>query len=199
MVDPSLAEVPTARAWAGLRPWASFDLPVLGPVLRRGGAFFMRRSFKGNALYSVVFKEYMAQLIDQGALIGLLGRRALRNDDCRDLCRQGLGLAIDDGPFLPILLVRLGDGVEIDIRRKAAHRLEFVPHLHPVELEQIEGELAEKAVDGGLWVLRPETIGYAVIRAIESVADRSDIRKDVGVIELQVVEHGNRWPVVHEL
>jgi glycerol-3-phosphate O-acyltransferase len=45
----------------------NLNLPVLGPLLRRGGAFFMRRSFKGNALYSVVFKEYMAQLIDQGA------------------------------------------------------------------------------------------------------------------------------------
>ncbi|HMM56005.1 MAG TPA: glycerol-3-phosphate 1-O-acyltransferase PlsB [Rudaea sp.] len=45
----------------------NLNLPVLGPLLRRGGAFFMRRSFKGNALYAVVFKEYMAQLIDQGA------------------------------------------------------------------------------------------------------------------------------------
>ena len=45
----------------------NLNLPVLGPLLRRGGAFFMRRSFKGNALYSTVFKEYMAQLIDRGA------------------------------------------------------------------------------------------------------------------------------------
>jgi glycerol-3-phosphate O-acyltransferase len=29
-------------------------------VLRRGGAFFARRSFKGNALYSAVFSEYVA-------------------------------------------------------------------------------------------------------------------------------------------
>lgn len=45
----------------------NLNMPVLGPLLRRGGAFFMRRSFKGNALYSVVFNEYMAQLIDRGA------------------------------------------------------------------------------------------------------------------------------------
>jgi len=44
----------------------NLNLPVLGTLLRRGGAFFQRRSFKGNALYSVVFKEYMAQLIDRG-------------------------------------------------------------------------------------------------------------------------------------
>ncbi len=44
----------------------NLDLPLIGPILRRGGAFFMRRSFKGNAMYSVVFKEYMSQLIDRG-------------------------------------------------------------------------------------------------------------------------------------
>jgi glycerol-3-phosphate O-acyltransferase len=44
----------------------NLDLPVIGPILRRGGAFFLRRSFKGNALYSVIFNEYVAQLIDRG-------------------------------------------------------------------------------------------------------------------------------------
>jgi len=47
----------------------NLNLPVIGPVLRRGGAFFLRRSFKGNALYSVVFNEYLAQLIDRGVPI----------------------------------------------------------------------------------------------------------------------------------
>ncbi|WP_425480251.1 glycerol-3-phosphate 1-O-acyltransferase PlsB [Dyella monticola] len=44
----------------------NLNLPLIGPILRRGGAFFLRRSFKGNALYSVVFNEYVAQLIDRG-------------------------------------------------------------------------------------------------------------------------------------
>jgi glycerol-3-phosphate O-acyltransferase len=44
----------------------NLNMPVIGPILRRGGAFFQRRTFKGNALYSVLFKEYMAQLIDRG-------------------------------------------------------------------------------------------------------------------------------------
>lgn len=44
----------------------NLNLPVVGPILRRGGAFFLRRSFKGNALYSVVFNEYLAQLVDRG-------------------------------------------------------------------------------------------------------------------------------------
>lgn len=37
-----------------------------GPVFRRGGAFFMRRSFRGNKLYSVVFREYLGWLFEQG-------------------------------------------------------------------------------------------------------------------------------------
>jgi glycerol-3-phosphate O-acyltransferase len=44
----------------------NLNLPVIGPILRRGGAFFLRRSFKGSALYSVVFNEYLAQLVDRG-------------------------------------------------------------------------------------------------------------------------------------
>lgn len=44
----------------------NLNLPGLGSLLRRGGAFFLRRSFKGNALYSVVFNEYMSQLIERG-------------------------------------------------------------------------------------------------------------------------------------
>ena len=30
-------------------------MPVIGRFLRKGGAFFLRRSFKGDALYAVVF------------------------------------------------------------------------------------------------------------------------------------------------
>ena len=47
----------------------NLNLPGIGPILRRGGAFFMRRSFTGNPLYSTVFKEYLAQLIDRGVPI----------------------------------------------------------------------------------------------------------------------------------
>ncbi len=37
-----------------------------GPIFRRGGAFFIRRSFKGNKLYSTVFREYLDQLFKRG-------------------------------------------------------------------------------------------------------------------------------------
>ncbi|MGH8060916.1 MAG: glycerol-3-phosphate 1-O-acyltransferase PlsB [Pseudoxanthomonas sp.] len=44
----------------------NLNLPVIGGLLRKGGAFFARRSFRGNALYSAVFREYMAQLVSGG-------------------------------------------------------------------------------------------------------------------------------------
>lgn len=37
-----------------------------GPIFRRGGAFFLRRSFAGNKLYSSVFREYLELLFNKG-------------------------------------------------------------------------------------------------------------------------------------
>lgn len=44
----------------------NLNLPIIGSVLRRGGAFFLRRSIRGNALYAAVFAEYVAQLVGEG-------------------------------------------------------------------------------------------------------------------------------------
>jgi glycerol-3-phosphate O-acyltransferase len=44
----------------------NLNLPVLGPILRRGGAFFLRRSFKGNRLYAAVFDAYLHQILVRG-------------------------------------------------------------------------------------------------------------------------------------
>jgi glycerol-3-phosphate O-acyltransferase len=38
----------------------------MGPLFRRGGAFFIRRSFRGAALYSRVFAEYIHTLLEEG-------------------------------------------------------------------------------------------------------------------------------------
>lgn len=38
----------------------------LGPIFRGSGAFFIRRSFKGAALYSKVFTEYIYKLLEEG-------------------------------------------------------------------------------------------------------------------------------------
>ncbi|MDO4450597.1 MAG: glycerol-3-phosphate 1-O-acyltransferase PlsB [Moraxella sp.] len=47
----------------------NLNIPIVGGLLRSGGAFFMRRSFKGNALYSTVFKEYLHTLMQRAAPI----------------------------------------------------------------------------------------------------------------------------------
>lgn len=44
----------------------NLNLPLIGALLRKGGAFFLRRSFKANALYSAVFTDYVTQLFRRG-------------------------------------------------------------------------------------------------------------------------------------
>ncbi|MBD3894761.1 glycerol-3-phosphate 1-O-acyltransferase PlsB [Halomonas sp. ML-15] len=44
----------------------NLDMPLIGGLLRRGGAFFLRRSFKDNRLYGAVFNEYLHRLITRG-------------------------------------------------------------------------------------------------------------------------------------
>ena len=41
-------------------------MPVIGRFLRKGGAFFMRRTFKGDALYAAVFKKYLGLMMARG-------------------------------------------------------------------------------------------------------------------------------------
>ena len=44
----------------------NLDFFPAGPIFRRGGAFFIRRSFRGNKLYSTVFREYLNRLFQKG-------------------------------------------------------------------------------------------------------------------------------------
>jgi glycerol-3-phosphate O-acyltransferase len=44
----------------------NLNIPVVGRFLRKGGAFFIRRSFAGNALYTVVFMKYLAAIMARG-------------------------------------------------------------------------------------------------------------------------------------
>jgi len=47
----------------------NLNLPVVGAILRRGGAFFLRRTFKGNRLYAAVFNAYLHQILIRGHAI----------------------------------------------------------------------------------------------------------------------------------
>jgi glycerol-3-phosphate O-acyltransferase len=44
----------------------NLNLPIVGRFLRKGGAFFIRRSFRGNTLYTVVFMKYLAAMMARG-------------------------------------------------------------------------------------------------------------------------------------
>jgi len=44
----------------------NLNIPVVGRYLRMGGAFFLRRSFKGSALYPAVFTRYLAVMMARG-------------------------------------------------------------------------------------------------------------------------------------
>jgi glycerol-3-phosphate O-acyltransferase len=44
----------------------NLNLPIVGRFLRKGGAFFIRRSFRGNALYTIVFMKYLAAMMARG-------------------------------------------------------------------------------------------------------------------------------------
>ena len=44
----------------------NLNMPVIGSFLRRGGAFFLRRSFGGNATYSAVFTRYLGAILARG-------------------------------------------------------------------------------------------------------------------------------------
>jgi glycerol-3-phosphate O-acyltransferase len=44
----------------------NLNMPIIGRILRRGGAFFLRRTFKGNRLYATVFNAYLNQILARG-------------------------------------------------------------------------------------------------------------------------------------
>jgi glycerol-3-phosphate O-acyltransferase len=45
---------------------ANLNLPIVGTILRGGGAFFLRRSFKDDNLYGEVFSAYVHEVLKRG-------------------------------------------------------------------------------------------------------------------------------------
>jgi len=45
---------------------SNLNIPFIGRILRGGGAFFIRRSFKDNPLYGAVMRAYVNQLVNLG-------------------------------------------------------------------------------------------------------------------------------------
>ena len=44
----------------------NLNLPVIGRLLRKGGAFYIRRSFRGSGLYPIVFMKYVDVMMNRG-------------------------------------------------------------------------------------------------------------------------------------
>ena len=47
----------------------NLNLPLIGPLLRRGGAFFLRRSFRAQPLYAAVFNQYVSLILSRGVAL----------------------------------------------------------------------------------------------------------------------------------
>ncbi|MEJ8566964.1 glycerol-3-phosphate 1-O-acyltransferase PlsB [Elongatibacter sediminis] len=47
----------------------NLNLPGVGRFLRKGGAFFVRRTFRSQKLYAAVFNEYLSRILAQGTSI----------------------------------------------------------------------------------------------------------------------------------
>jgi glycerol-3-phosphate O-acyltransferase len=47
----------------------NLNMPLVGPLLRRGGAFFLRRSFRSQPLYAAVFNQYVSLILSRGVAL----------------------------------------------------------------------------------------------------------------------------------
>jgi glycerol-3-phosphate O-acyltransferase len=95
---------------------ANLNFPLIGPILRRGGAFFLRRTFKGEPLYAAVFREYMHTMLAKGFPIAYFIEGG-RSRSGRTLLPKGglLGMTIESymrEHGRPLLLVPVYIGYE---------------------------------------------------------------------------------------
>ena len=94
----------------------NLNMPVIGAILRRGGAFYLRRSFKGNRLYAAVFSAYLRQILARGHSIEYFVEGG-RSRTGRLLTPKGGMLAMTVSSFmreprLPIVFVPVYFGYE---------------------------------------------------------------------------------------
>src|SRR5262245_18644213 len=123
---------------------ANLSFFPLGPVLRRAGAFFLRRSFGSDRLYTATFKAYVRKLVRDGVLPEFFPE----------------GGRSRTGKLLPAKLGLLGWEVEA-VLDGARNDLAFLPVA--IDYEKIvEGSSYGKELLGG--EKKPEDVG-ALIRA----------------------------------
>jgi glycerol-3-phosphate O-acyltransferase len=94
----------------------NLNMPFIGAILRRGGAFYLRRSFKGDRLYASVFNAYLRQILVRGHSIEYFVEGG-RSRTGRLLAPKGGMLAMTVSSFmreprLPIVFVPVYFGYE---------------------------------------------------------------------------------------
>jgi glycine oxidase len=62
-IAPALGGLPLVDSWAGLRPRAEDDLPVLGPCSQVEGLFYATGHYRNGILLAPITGELIAQLI----------------------------------------------------------------------------------------------------------------------------------------
>ena len=72
-ISPAIANLPIVDTWAGLRPRAPDNLPVLGPCDEIGGLFYATGHYRNGILLAPVTGELIAEAVVDGKLSPLLG------------------------------------------------------------------------------------------------------------------------------
>ncbi|MGI9301427.1 MAG: glycerol-3-phosphate 1-O-acyltransferase PlsB [Gammaproteobacteria bacterium] len=116
----------------------NLNLPLLGPILRRVGAFFLRRTFKGNPLYAAIFSEYLFINLRKGVSIEYFveGTRS----------RTGRSLKPRPG-----MLAMTAQSVLRDSRRPVVFIPTYIGYEKLLEGETYVGELSGKPKEKESW------------------------------------------------
>jgi len=72
-ISPSVAALPIVDTWAGLRPRAPDNLPVLGPCVEIGGLFYATGHYRNGILLAPVTGELITEAVVAGVTSPLLG------------------------------------------------------------------------------------------------------------------------------
>jgi glycine oxidase len=71
-IAPALAQLTPVDSWAGFRPRATDDLPVLGPCEEIAGLFYATGHYRNGILLAPITAELIAAALVDGAMPSML-------------------------------------------------------------------------------------------------------------------------------
>ena len=95
-IVPAVAGLPLDSSWAGLRPRAADDLPVLGPCEGVAGLFYATGHYRNGILLAPITGELIAEAIISGESPGLLAPFSPNRIACQKPDREGGHVALAD-------------------------------------------------------------------------------------------------------